>query len=227
MLFAGSSPGEFIFLETFMPDLQTLLDLSASRHSHLCPRQVIGVRLGIAGANALGIEVPQTKKRLLTIVETDGCFADGVEVATGCTLGHRTLRVEDYGKIAATFVDTKLERAVRVAPHLDIRKKAYDFAPHQGKRYFAQLDGYQMMPIDELVNIEEVQLSTPVSEIISRAGVRVNCGFCGEEIINEREIMIKDMALCKSCAGTSYYRVVKVPEAAILWSTVGRQEAIV
>jgi len=40
-----------------MTDLQTLLELSASRHTHLCPRQVIGVRLGLAGAAFLNIEV--------------------------------------------------------------------------------------------------------------------------------------------------------------------------
>jgi formylmethanofuran dehydrogenase subunit E len=210
-----------------MPDLQTLLDLSASRHSHLCPRQVIGVRLGLAGAETLGMDVPQTKKRLLTIVETDGCFADGVEVATGCTIGHRTLRLEDYGKIAATFIDTKLERAVRVAPHLDVRQKAHQFAHHQKKRYYAQLDGYQVMPIDELVTIEEVQLSTPVSEIISRAGVRVNCEVCGEEIINQREIIRNGMPLCKSCAGISYYQVKSAPEPAIIWSAIGKEEAII
>ena len=57
-------------------------------------------------------ELPQTDKRLYTFVETDGCFADGVMVATGCSLGHRTLRLIDYGKVAATFVDTR-ERAKR------------------------------------------------------------------------------------------------------------------
>jgi formylmethanofuran dehydrogenase subunit E len=210
-----------------MPDLQTLLEYSANRHTHLCPRQVLGVRLGLAGAATLSIEVPQTKKRLLTIVETDGCFADGVEVATGCTLGHRTLRVEDYGKIAATFVDTYSGRAIRVAPHLDVRQKACNYAPHEQRRYFAQLDGYQVMPIEELVNVQEVQLSAPIAEILSRAGVRVNCSFCGEEIINQREIMIDDQALCKSCAGTSYYRLEPTPEPANFWSVVGHQEAVV
>ncbi len=192
-----------------MPDLQTLLEISASRHTHLCPRQVIGVRLGLAGAAALEIEVPQKKKRLLTIVESDGCFADGVEVATGCTIGHRTLRVEDYGKIAATFIDIKLERAVRVAPHLDVRQKAYEYTPHQHKRYYAQLDGYQAMSIDELVFIEEVQLTRPIAEIVSRAGVRVNCDICGEEIINEREVCQDDRLLCKGCYGTAYYQIVE------------------
>jgi formylmethanofuran dehydrogenase subunit E len=209
-----------------MPNLQTLLDISASRHSHLCPRQVIGVRLGLSGADALGIDVPQTKKRLLAIVETDGCFADGVEVATGCTVGHRTLRVEDYGKIAATFIDTRLERAVRVAPRLDVRQKAYDFAPHQEKHYFAQLDGYQVMPVDELITIQDVQLTTPIADIVSRAGVRVNCSFCGEEIINQRELMHNGVPICKSCSGTTYYRVVPAPEPAINWSTVSQEEAV-
>ena len=210
-----------------MTDLQTLLEDSAGRHTHLCPRQVMGVRLGQAGASALGIEVPQRKKRLLTIIESDGCFADGVEVATGCTVGHRTLRVEDYGKVAATFVDTKFSRAVRVAPHLDVRQKAFQYAPHQEKRYFAQLCAYQVMPIDELVDIQEVQLTIPIKEIISRVGVRVNCGICGEEIINEREIMRNDMPLCRACAGTPYYHVVQAPALPIHHISVGREEAVV
>lgn len=191
-----------------MTYLLTLLEISASRHTHLCPRQVIGVRMGLAGAAALKIELPQKNKRLLTIVETDGCFADGVEVATGCTVGHRTLRVEDYGKIAATFIDTKLGRAVRVAPHLDIRQKALKYAPQHKKRYFAQLDGYQAMPIEDLVFIKEVQLTTSIAEIVSRPGVRVNCDICGEEIINEREICNGSKFLCKACCGSAYYRIV-------------------
>ena len=203
-----------------MPDLQTLLEISASRHTHLCPRQVIGVRLGLAGPAALEIEVPQKKKRLLTIVESDGCFADGVEVATGCTIGHRTLRVEDYGKIAATFIDTKLERAVRVAPHLDVRQQAYEYTPHQQKRYYAQLDGYQAMSIDELVFIEEVQLTRPIAEIVSRAGVRVNCDICGEEIINEREVCQDDRLLCKGCCGTAYYQIVETAIVSQTWPSL-------
>lgn len=53
---------------------------------------VLGVRIGIAGAASLGLEVPRDDKRLLVILETEGCFADGVEVTTGHTVGHPTLR---------------------------------------------------------------------------------------------------------------------------------------
>ena len=187
------------------PDLQAILAASSARHNHLCPRQILGARIGIAGATALGLDLPRTDKRLLIFVETDGCFADGVEVATGCAMGHRTLRLEDYGKIAAVFVDVASERAVRVAPRLDVRERAYAYAPGERRHYFAQLQGYQAMPDDELLTIRPVALATPVAAIVSRPIVRANCAQCGEEIINEREIGRNGETLCRNCAGPGYY----------------------
>lgn len=183
-----------------------LCQQTAARHSHLCPRQVLGVRIGLAGAEALGIEGPNRKKKLLVFVETDGCFVDGVEVATGCSIGHRTLRVVDYGKIAATFVDIYTEKAVRVTPALDVRERARIYAPEERRGYFAQLRAYQIMPAEDLLTIQAIRLETPVQRIISRPGVRVNCDFCGEEIINEREIHQGDLSLCLACAGQAYYK---------------------
>ena len=174
-------------------------------HQHLCPRQVLGVRIGLAGAAGLGLAVPRLDKRLLIIVESDGCFVDGISVVTGCTVGHRTLRVEDYGKIAATFVDVVSEQAVRIAPRLDVRLRAWDFAPQVSRRYFAQLQAYQVMPDEELLVIQEVRLTTPVSALVGRPGVRVNCAVCGEEIINQREIDIDGNPVCRTCAGLAYY----------------------
>ena len=197
-------------------DLQILLDESSSRHRHLCPRQVLGARIGLAGAAALGLDVPRHDKRMLVIVETDGCFADGLEAATGCTMGHRTLRLMDYGKIGAVFVDVRANTAVRVAPQLDIRQKARDYAPEEKKHYFAQLIGYQRMPDEALLTIQQVDLTTPIGDIISRAGVRVDCTICGEEIINEREVVGDGLVLCQACAGPAYYK----PHQPVLeWAT--------
>ncbi|MCA9981017.1 MAG: TraR/DksA C4-type zinc finger protein [Anaerolineales bacterium] len=190
-----------------MQTLSEILELSSSWHKHLCPRQVLGARLALAGAAALGLELPRRDKRLLVIVETDGCFADGVAAATGCTMGHRTMRLADYGKIGATFVDVKTDTAVRVIPQLDIREKAPHYAPTEQKRYYAQLIGYQHMPDAELLTIQPIQLTTPVKQIVSRAGVRVNCALCGEEIINEREIVRDGEPVCVACAGDAYYRL--------------------
>ena len=191
-----------------MENLRTideLLSLSVERHSHLCPRQVLGVRIGLAGASWLGLDVPRQDKRLFVILETDGCFTDGVEVATGVTVGQRRLRVEDYGKVAATFVDTFTAQAVRIAPRLEARLLAAKYAPHAADLYDAQLCGYQVMPDDALLSMTPVQLNTAIEAIISKPGLRVECERCGEEIMNERQLILDGQCLCRSCAGHSYY----------------------
>lgn len=199
-----------------MSNLQTLLETSSSRHTHLCPRQVLGVRMGQAGAAALGLALPRKDKGLLIILETDGCFADGVEVATGCSVGHRTLRVEDFGKIAATFIEVKTERALRLSPRANVRERAWKYASDEYRHYFAQLEGYQRMPLDELFTFQEVTLTKPLREILSRPGLRVLCDLCGEEIINQREIYQDHQTLCRGCATHAYYQ--PAPSAAEVWS---------
>lgn len=200
-----------------MVSLNEILKTAASRHSHLCPRQVLGARIGLAGARAVGLEPPVLNKRLLVIVETDGCFVDGIEAATGCSVGHRTLRIEDYGKIAATFVDIRQGRSVRVAPLLDVRDRAAAYAPGEPRHYFAQLAAYQGLPDAELLSIQEVDLTVPLAELVSRPGVRVNCELCGEEVINGREVQQAGMTLCQACARGAYYQAapIEIPIAVL------------
>lgn len=196
------------------PALPDLLAQTSALHKHLCPRQVLGIRMGLQGGALLGLTVPQANKRLLAIVETDGCAADGVAVATGCWVGHRTLRVEDYGKVAATFVDTETGLAHRVWPRLDARRLAPPFAPDAHNRWESQLLGYQRMPVDMLLSWREVRLRVNVEEIISRPSVRAVCEQCGEEILNGREARLNDRVVCKACAGASYYHLSPATSAA-------------
>jgi formylmethanofuran dehydrogenase subunit E len=154
----------------------------------------------------LGLALPQEEKRLFAFVETDGCFTDGVSVATGCRLGRRTLRLVDYGKVAATFVDTETGRAVRISPSKEARSLASRYAPDAPDRWHAQLEGYRVMPAGELLRAEWVSLTVSLEEIISRPGVRVLCANCGEEILNERGVTSEGRTLCRPCAGLdSYY----------------------
>ncbi len=164
--------------------------------------------MGLEAGRALGLDLPQTGKRLFTIVETDGCAVDGIAVATNCWVGRRTLRIKDYGKVAATFVDTLTGQAVRIVPRAQARESARTCAPEARSRWEAQLLGYQRMPAEDLLSVQAVQLCTPVERIISRTGRRVVCASCGEEIMNEREIVNEGMALCRNCAGPSYYSIV-------------------
>jgi formylmethanofuran dehydrogenase subunit E len=187
--------------------ISDLLKQSSARHDHLCPRQVLGVRIGLAGLAASGMDSPVHKSTALIIIESDGCFADGIEVATGATLGHRTLRVNDFGKMAATFADIKTERAIRISPVSDVRERALLYAPDEPRRYFAQLQGYQVMPDTELLRIQEVALNPTLEELISKPLARVNCDYCGEEIINEREVVQDGIKLCRTCANEGYYLI--------------------
>lgn len=189
--------------------LARFLVISSAKHDHLCPRQVLGVRMALAAARKLSLEVPRRDKRLLVIVETDGCFVDGIEAVTGATVGHRTLRVEDYGKVAATFIDVGNSTAVRISPGADIRNKASLFSPDEQQVYSAQLKAYKIMPDHILLTIQPVQTSTSLEKIISHPGLRAICTRCGEEIINEREVVSGDRVLCRSCADAGYYKAIE------------------
>lgn len=188
-----------------MDDIQEYLARSATAHKNLCPRQVLGVRMGRYAARLLGFDPLQVDKRLLVIVETDGCFATGVSTSTRCTIGSRNLRIEDLGKAAATFTDTKLCRSVRIAPAPDARSLAEQYAPEVPDRWEAMLEGYQRIPDELLFSWQSVELLTSIEAIFSRPGVRTACQVCGEEIINEREVMCGGQVLCRSCAGFAYY----------------------
>lgn len=190
-----------------MERLEQLLEKCASLHHHLCPRQVLGVRMGLYAGRLLGLDLPQSDKRLYTIVETDGCGTDGISVATNCWVGRRTLRIEDYGKLAATFIDSLNGRAVRLVPRPTARQDSVLYAPQASNRWQANLIGYQHMPDEQLFSFQWVRLIRPVQALISRPGKRAVCDRCGEEIMNEREVYLGDLTLCRSCAGEPYYVV--------------------
>lgn len=199
-----------------MRGLTDFLADCAARHSHLCPRQVLGVRMGMYAGQLLELELPQKDKRLLTIVETDGCAADGVAVATNCWVGLRTLRVEDYGKVAATFVDTQTRRAIRIVPHPHARERATRLALNEGSAWDAMLDAYQHMPDEALLVAQAIELTISLEKILSRPGQRVHCVCCGEEVMNEREVVRQGQIFCRACVGSSYYSLVTVARASAL-----------
>lgn len=194
------------FDESLATTMPALIERLAPLHARLCPRQVLGARIGLHGAGLLGLEAPRLDKRLLVIVETDGCFVDGVIVATGCRVGRRTLRVVDHGKVAAVFVDTLTGQAVRVRPRRGARAAASRYAPDAPDAWHAQLDAYHWMPTAELLESAPVELLASLDAILGRAGVRVECDRCGEEILNDRQVQTLGQTLCRGCADDAYVR---------------------
>lgn len=191
--------------DTASAELEDLLRQSASLHRHLCPRQVLGVRLGMHAAQFFPKALPQRNKRILTLVEMDGCFSDGVSVATGCSMGHRTMRLHDEGKIAATFIDTQTGRALRFFALPDLRARAAVAISGAASRWHAYLEAYRRFPAEELFGCQEVRLNFDLAAVIGRPGARSVCAQCGEEILNQREIERDGRVLCRSCVGESYW----------------------
>ncbi|NJC98065.1 MAG: formylmethanofuran dehydrogenase [Anaerolineales bacterium] len=188
-----------------MWSLESILQESASRHRHLCPRQVLGARMALFASELFALDLPRMDKRLLVISETDGCTVDGLVAASGCHVGGRTLRILDFGKVAATFVDIDTETAIRIRPRREARSLARTYVPTAKNKWEAMLRGYQIMPYSELFEYQHVRLNGPVSALLSRPSAKAVCGSCGEEIINGREVMRAGEVLCRPCAGDGYY----------------------
>ena len=93
-----------------------LLNESVKTHGHLCPGQVLGVRMSMLGLKLIEIDDPKGKNRkeLIVYVEIDRCATDAIQSVTGCCLGKRSLKYLDFGKMAATFVNLKTKKAVRI-----------------------------------------------------------------------------------------------------------------
>ena len=188
-----------------MREFQEMLNAAAALHGHLCSGQVLGVRVAQAGLNALGVDPEIEHKRVIVIVECDRCAADAVSVVARVTLGRRTLKYRDYGKMAATFVDTRTNRAVRVAARESARELVHAYAPDQPGKTEAQIVAYQRMPDDELLTLEEVHVQLSEYDLPGPPLKSVLCERCGEGITDNREVIRDGATLCRACAGAAYY----------------------
>ncbi|GEM_PF-298210 len=192
--------------QTTLSHLRGWLEKAAASHGHLCAGQVLGVRMALKGCEVLGIPLPDSQKRLLLFVEIDRCAADALATVTGCTLGKRTLRFLDYGKLAATFLDLRTGRAVRIAAREDARERAHCYIDSALDRHAAQLEAYQVMPEEELFDIQHVRVQVPSEDMPGRPGRRVVCSVCAEGINDGRQVEMDGRILCKTCAtGEKYY----------------------
>ncbi len=190
-----------------MEDFDTLLDEASRVHGHLCPGQVLGVRMSVLGLRKIGIPDPKGKdrKNIIVFVEMDRCATDAVSSVTGCTLGHRTLKFMDFGKMAATFLNLKTGNAVRVIAKEESRLKAKEFFPEIENKYAAQLEAYKIMDEKDLFDVMEVSVKLKPEDMPGRPLGRVKCDKCGEHVQDLREASKGGKVLCRPCAGQGYY----------------------
>ncbi|MDH4322258.1 MAG: FmdE family protein [Desulfobulbaceae bacterium] len=192
-----------------MESFEVLLERSTKIHGHICAGQVIGVRMSMLGLAAIGIDDPKAqRKEFYVLVEIDRCATDAIQSVTGCSLGKRSMKWLDYGIMAATFVNLKTNKAVRITALEEARETSKKYVPAIGDKYKQQLEAYRIMPDEELFKVQNVKIAIPEADMPGRPMKRVQCEACGDWVQDCREVLRDGKALCRPCADGRYYEVI-------------------
>lgn len=172
------------------------IDAAGKYHGHVCTGIVIGVRMARLAMQLLAIDEPLKFRDSIVYVEMDRCVTDAIQIVTGCTIGHRRLKIVDFGKMAATFVNLTNNQAVRVA-----LKKFAILPPGDNALAF-----WQRFADDEVFKWEKVLIHIPPEDLPGLPKNITFCAKCGERVVDSKEIASDNLILCQACAGQSYYQ---------------------
>jgi formylmethanofuran dehydrogenase subunit E len=181
-------------------------------HGHICPGLAIGFQAARILMERLGVRRAPDEE-LVTIVETDACGADAIQVMTGCTFGKGNFIFRNHGKNAFSLVDRKRRRGMRVCLRPDIFKADPDFfslsekvqndeaSPMQLER-FRQLQQERTKKIldadsESLFKIEEISPDIPHKARIIESGI---CDFCGEPTKMDLLRQMNGKKICIPCS---------------------------
>ncbi len=183
-------------------DFYECLSTAAELHGDVCAGLTIGTRMAIAGLKAIGIKDPKGKdrKKLLVFVEIDRCATDAIMAITGCRPGKRTMKVVDYGKMAATFVNVSTGKAVRLAVKEKKEEKEKKSAGEENV-----VERYASIPEKDLFSMQEVVLVVRPEDMPGKPLRTVTCDVCGERIMDMRERYEDGKTLCRPCAEKRCY----------------------
>jgi len=194
---------------------QELLNDAFKFHGHKCWASTIGVRGGLAALKTLGVERTGSSGELHCILEIGDnhgaqCFADGVQYATGCTLGKFNVEKTGWGKLAFTLVDKNRERAVRVSyrptRHKQIAESAFMRKRGQGvpPTEIPDEEAWEMVnvlweaPEDEVLTVGEVKAHQweEYGEIMGLSP----CDECGEMVAVAYLRVVGNRHVCIPCS---------------------------
>lgn len=191
-----------------MQSLDELLSECETLHGHMCAGQLLGARMAVRGCQLTEVDDPRGKdrKKIIVWVEIDRCMADAVSAVTGVRLGKRSLKYADYGKVAATFLNTETHKAVRIVALESSRSLADERYPNVQNKRERQFRAYREASDDELFKVESVKIELSDFDVPGSPRGRTICSSCGEGINDGREIAREDGGcLCRPCASGAYY----------------------
>lgn len=199
-----------------MQSLEEILQECERLHGHMCAGQLLGARMALLGCKLIGVEDPRgaDRKKLIVWVEIDRCMADAVSAVTGVRLGKRSLKYVDYGKVAATFLNTETNKAVRVVALESSRALADERFGSIANKRERQFRAYSEATDQELFGIEGVAIELSEMDLPGSPRSRVICDSCGEGVNDGREVIRADGSVaCRGCAGETYYKKTGNPRA--------------
>ena len=191
-----------------MEPFENLLDNSAQAHGHMCPGQVVGVRMAMLGCRLIGLDNPTRRdqiKKLLVYVEMDRCTADAVAYVTGVKLGRRSLKFMDYGIMAATFVNLSNEKSIRIISTEESRELSQMYAPEVEEKSQRQMIAYKRMPDSVLFRVQRVRVNINELDLPGPTKQKDECSHCGQVIRDGRKVVKNGKSLCKVCTDDCYF----------------------
>lgn len=191
-----------------MESVDTLLKECERLHGHMCAGQLLGTRMALLGCRLLDIDDPRgtDRKKLIVWVEIDRCMTDAISAVTGVRLGKRSLKFVDYGKVAATFLNTETKRAVRIVALESSRALADERYSDIADKRTRQFRAYSEATDDELFKTELVSIELSDFDLPGSPRSRLICAVCEEGINDGREVVDASGAtICRGCANGSYY----------------------
>ncbi len=199
-----------------MESVDTLLKECERLHGHMCAGQLLGTRMALLGCRLLDIDDPRgiDKKKLIVWVEIDRCMTDAISAVTGVRLGKRSLKYVDYGKVAATFLNTETNRAVRIVALESSRTLADERYSDIADKRTRQFRAYSEATDDELFKTELVSLELSDFDLPGSPRSRVSCTICEEGINDGREVIdTNGDVICRGCQNETYYSRLDNPTA--------------
>lgn len=212
-----------------MESFESLLEESAKTHGHLCPGQVVGVRMAMLGCRLINLDNPKSIeqiKKLLVYVEMDRCTADAVAYVTGVKLGRRSLKFMDYGIMAATFINLTTDKSFRIISTEESRDLSDVYAPEMDGKSQRQLLAYKRMPDSVLFRVQKVYVNISKFDLPGPTKQKITCSQCGQVIRDGREIEKESLTLCKPCSGNGYFsNAMEISWPGMNWSPLNEKNS--
>jgi formylmethanofuran dehydrogenase subunit E len=193
-----------------------ILEASFIIHGHICGGMPLGFLAGFAALKALGVEREADMAKVV-FVETGsghaaGCFADGVQMSTGCTFGKGLIQRTEYGKWALSLVEKGPLRAVRVSARPEVMMRSFEspfvkmrhqgVAPTEVPLDISQplVDGLLTRKYEELFIISEI-FKYPLPDAPVTCFNLATCTVCGEAVAENKARLKDGKILCQPCSG--------------------------